>query len=126
MIVAVDTSSLVAYLGGATGDDVVLVDEYLAWGVVVLPPVVVVEILSDPRLPAPLVRFINSLPVLDVHKGYWERAARLRAKVISKSLKSRLGDVLIAQSCIDHKARLLSRDKDFRHYAKYGSLVLNH
>lgn len=124
MIVAADTSSLVAYLAGERGADVSQIDQYLTLGVIVLPPIVAVEILSDPRLPAALIRFINSLPLLEIKTDYWKRTAGLRAKILAKGLKSRLGDALIAQSCIDHKVVLISRDKDFRHYVKYGKLQL--
>jgi predicted nucleic acid-binding protein len=36
----------------------------------------------------------------------------------------RLADTLIAQSCIDHHVPLITRDVDFRHFAKLGMLVL--
>ena len=124
MIVALDTSSLVAFLGGSAGADVDSVDDFLSAGTIMLPPVVLLEVLSDPKLPAPLIRFIKNIPTLEVLGGYWERCALLRAKIMSKSLKARLGDTLIAQSCIDHELPLITRDRDFRHYARYGGLTL--
>ena len=50
-MIAVDTSSLVAYLQGDPGGDVDVVDAALADKRLVLPPIVLAEILSDPRLP---------------------------------------------------------------------------
>jgi predicted nucleic acid-binding protein len=35
-----------------------------------------------------------------------------------------LGDTLIAQSCIDYGAALITRDKDFEAYQRYGKLKL--
>jgi predicted nucleic acid-binding protein len=124
MITAVDTSSLVAYLSGDKGRDVEIIDEILEEGTLVLPPIVFVEILSAPSLPKELVGFIKSLPILQLKEGYFERAAYLRSGILKQKLKSRLGDALIAQSCLDYNAALLSRDKDFRHYQKNCGLVL--
>lgn len=122
MIVAVDTSSLVAFLSGESGRDVDQLDEFLELGTVVLPPVVLVEILSDPKLPAKIRHFIERLPVLEILDGYWLRAAKLRASILARCRKARLGDALIAQSCIDHRAVLITRDSDFRHYVNFGAL----
>jgi len=35
-----------------------------------------------------------------------------------------LADTLIAQSCIDYRVPLITRDSDFRHFAKYCGLIL--
>jgi len=35
-----------------------------------------------------------------------------------------LADTLIAQSCIDHDVRLVTRDDDFRHFVRLGGLRL--
>ena len=56
--------------------------------------------------------------------GYWQRAGELRAKVLAKRRKARLGDALIAQSCIDHGIPLLTRDRDFRAFAEAAGLDL--
>ena len=124
MIVALDTSSLVAFLSGNEGDDIEYVDAFLAAGTIVLSPIVLTEILSDPKLPKSVSQFIQKIPRLEVMEGYWHRTAVLRAAVISKSLKARLGDALIAQSCIDHAVPLITRDRDYRHFAKFGELKI--
>ena len=49
---------------------------------------------------------------------------QLRAKVLAKRHKARLGDALIAQSCIDHGIPLLTRDRDFRAFADAAGLDL--
>lgn len=124
MIVAIDTSSLVAFLSGAAGDDVRHVDAFLEAGTIMVSPIVITEILSDPKLPGPVVKFIQRIPQLEISSGYWLRTAKLRAKIISKSFKARLGDALIAQSCIDHGIPLITRDRDFRHYVRFGGLKI--
>ncbi len=124
MMVALDTSSLVAFLSGEEGIDVEWVDGFLNSGTIVIPPIVLVEILSDPKLPTQLARFIEKIPSLDIVPGFWKRATSLRAKVMAKALRARLGDTLIAQSCIDHNIALITRDSDFRHFVKFGALKI--
>jgi hypothetical protein len=48
----------------------------------------------------------------------------LRAKVLAGRRKARLGDALIAQSCVDHAIPLLTRDRDFRTFAGAAGLNL--
>lgn len=48
----------------------------------------------------------------------------LRAKVLLKRRKARLGDALIAQTCIDGGIPLLTRDWDFRAFAEAAGLDL--
>ncbi len=123
-MIAVDTSSLVAFLRGETGRDVEAVDQALELQQAVLPPVVLTELISHPHLDRTVSRLIRALPVLDSDPGYWERAGHLRAKLIAKRLRARLADSLIAQSCIDHRVPLITRDRDIRHFAKHAGLAL--
>lgn len=124
-MIALDTSSLVAYLSGtAEGPDVNLLDQALRDRLAVLPPVVLSEILSDPKLPAQARNYLMQLPLLAVTDGYWERVGLLRARLLARRRRARLADSLIAQSCIDHDVALVSRDADFRGFARYGRLKL--
>lgn len=123
-MIAIDTSSLVAYFQGDAAADVMAIEECLRQNAGVLPPPVLSEILSDPHLPKSLVVLIKKIPLLELSVGLWERTGSLRAKVIGKGLKSRLADALIAQLCIDHDVSLITRDRDFRHYVKLGGLKL--
>ncbi len=56
--------------------------------------------------------------------GFWERAGLLRARIISGRRKARLADALIAQTCLDHDVPLITRDRDFRHFARVSALKL--
>jgi predicted nucleic acid-binding protein len=57
-----------------------------------------------------------------IEPGFWERAGALRSKALAKRRKARLGDALIAQSCIDGNISLITRDRDFRAFAEATSL----
>jgi predicted nucleic acid-binding protein len=123
-MIAADTSSMVAYLSGQPGTDIEVLDRALELHLAVLPPVVIAEILSDPALSGEAATFVRSLPRLEIHDGYWERAGLLRRRVLGRKLKARLGDALVAQSCLDHKTSLITRDRDFRHFAREVGLRL--
>jgi predicted nucleic acid-binding protein len=74
---------------------------------------------SNARKPAPLLanpikpQAVEPLP-----------SRLLRATVLSKGRKARLGDALIAQTCLDQNIPLLTRDKDFRAFADAAQLHL--
>ena len=114
-MIAVDTSSFIAYLAGATGRDVVAVEAALAERQVCLPPVVLSELLSDPRLGRSVAALLKEIPLLPTSQGYWERVGSLRARVLARRRRAPLADALIAQSCLDHGVTLVTRDADFGH-----------
>jgi predicted nucleic acid-binding protein len=61
-----------------------------------------------------------AIPRLDLTPGYWERTAQMRRSLLKKEKKARLGDCLIAQTCIDHEVPLIAVDRDFRRFARFG------
>lgn len=119
-MIAVDSSSLIDYLSGLDGADLEAVDDALHHGTLHLPPVVVAEVLSNPLRRVDARLLIASLPVLEVTDGYWERAGQLRATMRSRGVRAALADTLIAQSCLDHEVPLITRDADFRQFARFG------
>jgi predicted nucleic acid-binding protein len=123
-MIAVDTSTWIAFLQGESGQDAELLDRALQDRQVLMAPVVLAEVLSDPKLPAEVSETLSELPLIEVHLGYWQRAGELRAEVLAKRRKARLGDALIAQSCIDRGIPLLTRDRDFRAFAGAAGLRL--
>lgn len=123
-MIAIDTSSLIAYLNGSAGFDVEAVDQALGDHRAVLPLVVLAELLSEPRLDKAVAALLKDVPLLPLSDGYWERAGLLRASLLSHRLKARLADTLIVQSCIDHGVPLVARDADFRHFVRLGGLKL--
>jgi predicted nucleic acid-binding protein len=124
-VIALDTSSTIAFLSGERGRDVTAVESALRFRTGVFPPVVVTELLSDPAVRSGISALIRSVPRLEILDGYWERAGELRARLLRRGLKARLADSLIAQSCLDHRVALLTRDRDFRNFARYEGLSLD-
>ena len=116
-MIAADTSTWIAYFEGGWGNDIELLDRALKDQQVLMAPVVLTELLSDPKLPSSVAKTLSEVPLIETEFGYWQRAGALRAKVLAKRRKARLGDALIAQSCIDRGVSLVTRDRDFRAFA---------
>jgi len=123
-MIAADTSTWVAFLEGSGGEDTHLFDRALEDRQVLMVPVVLTELLSDPSLPSGVAKTLSEVPLIEIGPGYWQRAGVLRAKALAKRRKARLGDALIAQSCIDQDIPLLTRDRDFRGFAEAAGLDL--
>jgi predicted nucleic acid-binding protein len=123
-MIAADTSSMVAFLEGRQGEDTDRIQSALEQQQLALPPVVLTELLSDPALPPKVRALLAALPLLDVEPGFWERAGLLRAAVLKQRKKARIADALIAQHCLDQSTPLVTRDKDFRHFAAAAGLPL--
>lgn len=121
-MVAADTSTWIAYLQGDAGADVEALDQSLDHRRVLMAPPVLTELLSDPKLTSDISKLLSELPLIDIRPGYWNRAGALRAIVLGKRRKARLGDSLIAQACLDAGIPLLTRDRDFRAFAQSASL----
>jgi predicted nucleic acid-binding protein len=123
-MIALDSSSMIAFFSGNHGSDVTGVEAALRLRQGVFPPVVVTELLSDPMTRVEIALLIRAVPWLEITHGYWERSGELRAQILRRGLKARLADTLIAQSCLDHDVALITRDKDFRHFATHAGLRL--
>ena len=123
MIVA-DSSTWVAFFAGDSGQDVQMLRRGLQDSQVVMAPIVLTELFSDPKLPKDVAETLLGLPLVETLPGYWQRAGALRAKVLAKKRRARLGDALIAQSCLDGGISLLTRDRDFRAFAEAVGLDL--
>ena len=119
-----DTSSVVAYIQGEQGPDVDLVDRALADCSLVLAPVSVTELLSAPLLVPALEKFILGIQQLEIKAGYWERAGKLRAKLMRRRYRPKIADTLIAQSCLDSQVPLITRDRDFSAFQELAGLQL--
>lgn len=125
-MIAADTITWVAYLEGGADEDTQLLDRALEDRQVVMAPVVLTELLSDPQLPSGVAKTLSEIPPIEIEPGFWQRAGVLRAKVLAKRppRRARLGDALIAQSCIDRGIPLLTRDRVFRAFAQAAGLDL--
>jgi predicted nucleic acid-binding protein len=123
-MIATDTGSLVAYFTGERGADADHVAAALKSGELVLPGVVVSEMLADPVGGLLIEDQLLDVVILEITEGYWVRAGRTRRVLLKRGLKAKVADALIAQSCIDHDVALITRDGDFRHFAKHCGLKL--
>ena len=123
-MIAVDTSTWVAYFEGAPEKDADILRRALANKQAIMVPVVLTELTSDPKLPPEVAASLADLPLLEIKAGYWQRAGRLRAKVLASGRRARLGDALIAQCCIDERIPLLTRDRDFRAFSDAAGIRL--
>ena len=123
-MIALDASALIAFLQGDDTPAAAAAGVVLAERQACLPPVVLTEVLSDPKLPKRVADLIGALPLLESSDGYWHRAGALRSRVLAAGRRARLADTLIAQSCLDHDVSLVSSDRDFRHFARAGGLRL--
>ena len=123
-MIAIDTSSFIAYFSGGEGPDVEATGVALEHRQAVLPPVVLSELLSDPRLRRDVRQLFAGLPMLEILDGFWERTGLLRAKLLAQGRKVPLADALIAQACLDHNIELVTRDQDFRYFVRGAGLRL--
>lgn len=123
-MIAADTSTWIAFLQGEAGTDVELLDQSLANRQLLMAPPVLTELLSDPGITFEVSKTLSELPPIEIQPGFWNRAGALRATVLAKGRKARLGDALIAQSCLDAGIPLLTRDWDFRAFAESASLSI--
>jgi hypothetical protein len=115
---------MIAYLRGETGSDVNAVDQALVQQTLALAPASLAELMSDPALPAAAEAFVIAVPQLEITPGYWERAGKLRRKILDHRYRARIADTLIAQSCLDHDVALITRDQDFKAFQKIAGLRL--
>jgi hypothetical protein len=123
-MIAADTSTWIGFLEGGAGEDIEMLAKALGDRQVVMAPPVLTELLSDPELSTSAGRTLSDVPLIEIEPGYWQRAGKLRARVLARKRKARLGDALIAQSCIDARVSLITRDQDFRAFAEAAALDL--
>lgn len=124
-MIAVDSSVAIDYINGVTSKHTDALYKALLSESVWMPPVVVTELYGIKSAPNEHWRmFVYNIPLLETDDGYWQRAGKIRQAILQKKRKAKLGDALIAQSCIDHDVPLLTRDPDFAHYAEHCALTL--
>jgi len=121
-MIAADTSVWIAYLEGAGGEDIELLDRALRDRQVLMAPAVLTELLSDSKLSPEVSQTLLAVPLAELKSGYWQRAGALRAQALAKRRRARLGDVLIAQTCMDSGIPLITRDRDFLAFAEAAGL----
>jgi predicted nucleic acid-binding protein len=122
-MIAADTSTWISFFEGSQAEDVFALVNALRARQVVMPPPVLTELLSDPEISASVSQTLLELPMVALKDGFWQRAGKLRAKVIARKRKARLGDALIAQCCIDAGIALITRDGDFKAFSANLNII---
>jgi hypothetical protein len=69
-VIAADTSTWIAFLEGHTGTDTDLLDEALAGKQVLMCPVVLTELLSDPKLDSQVGDALSEITLMGIRDGF--------------------------------------------------------
>ena len=101
-----------------------MLEDHLQQRSIILSPVIVSELFSNPSFSEAQRRLIQNLPVLNLQPSFWQRAGITRANLFRRRYRPKLADTLIAQSCIDAAVPLLTRDRDFLPFAQHTGLKL--
>jgi predicted nucleic acid-binding protein len=120
----VDTSIWIDFFAGRS---IPLLEDALALGSVVLPPIVVAELVSGARQAADraaLLDLIDDLPIHETPRDHWVRVGELRRRLIEKGHPISTPDAHVAQCALDRDAPLLSADTAFSRIARHSSLRL--
>lgn len=122
MSVVVDSSVWVDFLRGRT---VPTLEEALAQGVVILPPLVLAELVSGAQQPqqrAVIEDLLEDLPLHETPPGHWIRVGELRRDLRRQGVSLSIPDAHVAQCALDRDALLLSRDTVFARVARLAPL----
>ena len=122
-MIAADSSSLIAFFAGEDAADTRAIQQAAVDERLMIPPMVQFELLSG-DVPETYLPLVCEGPLLPVRESCWADAGRLRRHRLSRRLKARAMDCLIAQSCIDADVALITRDADFRHFKPLGLKLL--
>ncbi len=120
----VDTSVWIDFFGGRT---IPLLEDALAIGSVVLPPVVVAELVSGARQPSDRDALVDLLADLEIHetpREHWVRVGELRRRLVKKGHAISTPDAHVAQCALDRDAPLLTADRAFVRIARQVPLRL--
>jgi len=76
-MIAADTSTWIAFLEGTPGSDTQLLERALGDRQILMIPVVLTELLSDPVLSSGVAETLSEIPMIEVEPAYWHRAGLL-------------------------------------------------
>jgi predicted nucleic acid-binding protein len=120
----IDTSVWIDFFAGRA---IPAVEDGLAQGVVVLPPLVVAELVSGARRDkerAAIADLVRDLTVHETPVEHWVRVGELRGALAGKGIAVSTPDAHVAQCALDRDAVLLTRDDVFRRIARQAPLRL--
>ena len=122
--VVVDTSVWIDFFAGRPAK---ALEDALAQGAAVLPPIVVAELVSGARPGKQrdaIADLMRDLPVHETPFEHWLRVGDLRRRLAEAGIAVSTPDAHVAQCAIDLDAVLLSRDAVFTKIARRSPLKL--
>lgn len=131
LMIVVDSSTWADFFNGASTPHVERLDAALQHeeDLAVLP-IIITEVLQGFRSENSFrqaQRVLQALPIIEPKVDCHVRAARLFRSLRKAGITVRGAiDCIIAQTCLDLRAELLSPDVDFEHIARHASLRLWH
>lgn len=115
-----DTSIWIDYFLGKPGDDLELFRNRLNEGQVVMAPSVLSELLSSTAMPATVEKALLEIRFATPSSHFWQETGKLQRHLAKLGTHATLADCLVAQSCLEHKLPLLTRN---RAIIKFGPKV---
>ncbi|MEM9235496.1 MAG: PIN domain-containing protein [Verrucomicrobiota bacterium] len=123
-MIAADTSSFSNFMSGEPSADARMVEKAIEDESLLLPPMVITELLSSPRITNDWREVILDFPTLELRPGFWARTGDNRSMILRTGKKARTLDCMIATTCLDHDIPIIARDEDFRHFVDHLGLVV--
>ena len=120
--VVVDSSVWIDFFAGRPAAGL---EDALAQGAVVLPPVVVAELVSGARRSkdrAAITDLVREIPMHETPVDHWIRVGELRRRLLGHGLSISTPDAHVAQCALDREALLLTRDRIFFKIARHAGL----
>lgn len=121
----VDTSVWIDFFAGHPA---LALEDALAAGSVILPPIVLSELVSGARSEGDrenLDRALSNLPLVGTSRAHWLRVGELRAFLARHGVSISTPDAHVAQCALDLDALLVSRDRIFSTVALHTPLRLH-
>jgi tRNA(fMet)-specific endonuclease VapC len=122
--IVVDTSVWIDFFAG---EEIRALEDALAAGMAVLPPVVVAELVSGARRPQDrkaIAQLVAELPIHETPTEHWVRVGELRRQLKDGGLSVSTPDAHVAQCALERNAPLLTRDRIFTRIAALTPLKL--
>ena len=122
--VVADTSAWIDFFAGRPAH---ALEDALAQGLVVLPPLVVAELISGAhraRDRTAIARLVDDLPLHETPLAHWIRVGELRHRLRERGISVSTPDAHVAQCALDRDAVLLSSDAVFMRIARSAGLRL--
>jgi predicted nucleic acid-binding protein len=122
--IVIDTSVWIDFFAGI---EMQSVEDALAAGLAIVPPLVVAELISGAtttRQRHAIGELLQDAPLHDTPLEHWIRVGDLRRSLARKGLAVTVPDAHVAQCALDRDAILLTRDAIFVQIAKHAPLRL--